>query len=285
MTINSDDFNKWIGKTETTADDVTLAPLNAMAATLDKKFQRFQVGDQIPALWHWAYFLHPAPQKKLAKDGHPERGDFLPPIPLPRRMWAGSRLHFISPIHAGDHLSRKSTIKNITIKEGKSGLLAFVNVLHEISTPSGTLLSEEHDIVYREKPSSDNSTSPRNTVAAPISSDFSARINPDPVFLFRYSALTFNGHRIHYDREYARLEEGYPGLIVHGPLLATLLIGTFAEHNPSAEIKKFEFRATNPVFDTNSFEVCGMNPNSDGEASVWIKNHNGNLCMQAQISV
>ena len=283
MTINSDDFSNWIGKTEKTTDDVTLAPLNAMAATLDKEAERFRPGDQIPSLWHWAYFLDPAPTTKIAKDGHPKRGGFLPPIPLPRRMWAGSRLHFINPINAGDHLSRKSTIKSISLKEGKSGSLAFVNVLHEISTPSEMVLSEEHDIVYREDHSSKRPGSSANKVAAPVSSNFSTLITPDPVFLFRYSALTFNGHRIHYDREYATQEEGYPGLIVHGPLLATLLIDTFAKHNPSFQIKKFEFRAINPVFDLNPFEVCGMNPNGDGQASVWVQDHEGNLCMQARI--
>ena len=178
-------------------------------------------------------------------------------------------------------MTRKSTIKNIAIKEGKSGLLFFVSVLHKISTISGLALSEEHDIVYRDTPSSKPSTS--SAKKAPSNSDFTNRIIPDPVFLFRYSALTFNGHRIHYDREYVTKEEGYPGLIVHGPLLATLLIDSFVEQHPSLKIKKFEFKAIYPVFDLHPFEVCGLHPNSDNEASLWVKDHEENLCMQAKI--
>ena len=281
MEINSGDYEKWIGKSESTTDELTLSPLNAMAATMDKNLTNFQPGDKIPDLWHWLFFLEPAPQAKIAKDGHPKRGEFLPPIPLPRRMWAGSRFDFIRPLRAGERVERNSIIKNVEIKEGRSGVLAFVSVLHEISDDTGIALSEEHNIVYRDNPSSKPSSP--FTKKAPNNSDYSRYITPDPVFLFRYSALTFNGHRIHYDREYVTKEEGYPGLIVHGPLLATLLIDSFAEQQPKFKITKFNFKAIHPVFDLHPFKVCGLNPNSENKASLWIEDHKGNLCMQSEI--
>ncbi len=283
MSTGENEFKQWIGRTETACDDLTVAPILAMSAMLDKESQAYAEGDQLPPLWHWLFFLNPAKQSNLAKDGHPERGGFLPPIPLPRRMWAGSRFDFHHPLCIGENISRQSTIKNITFKEGRSGKLAFVCVRHEISNLHGLAISEEHDIVYRSHAPAD--TSPSLSKPAPQNCDFSKSVNPDPVLLFRYSALTFNGHRIHYDRDYVTQEEGYPGLIVHGPLLATLMVELFVDRFPEKQLTKFEFTALEPVFDLDPFQVCGLNPNKINATELWIKNHTGSLCMKGLATI
>ena len=283
MSIEASRYNEWIGRSESSTDFLTLAPLRGLAATLNKEKLGFSPGDKIPSLWHWLYFLDPAKQSNLAIDGHAERGDFLPPIPLPGRMWAGSRFEFQKPLHAGEEIQRKSTIKSITIKEGRSGQLAFVTVCHEIGKEGEIAISEEHDIVYRNhaKP---NKIAPSGNIA-PVESDYSKTVVPDSILLFRYSALTFNGHRIHYDREYVTNEEGYPGLIVHGPLLATFISDLISEQVPGKNLTRFEFKAMNPVFDLNAFHVCGVNPNQNGQLELWIKDHADVLCMKASATL
>ena len=278
MSTGENEFKQWIGRTETTCDDLTIAPILAMAAMLDKKNMVYGRGDQLPPLWHWLFFLNPARQSTLARDGHPKRGDFLPPIPLPRRMWAGSRFDFHQPLCIGEKVSRQSTIKSIIFKEGRSGNLAFVCVRHEISGERNLSISEEHDIVYRGHTPTD--PPPPLPNPAPINCDFSKNVDPDPVLLFRYSALTFNGHRIHYDRDYVTQDEGYPGLIVHGPLLATLMIELFGDQYPDKQLTKFEFTAMNPVFDLDPFQVCGLDANKDNVTKLWVKDHAGSLCMK-----
>ncbi len=278
MSTGENEFKQWIGRTETTCDDLTIAPILAMAAMLDKKNMVYGRGDQLPPLWHWLFFLNPARQSTLARDGHPKRGDFLPPIPFPRRMWAGSRFDFHQPLCIGEKVSRQSTIKSIIFKEGRSGNLAFVCVRHEISGERNLSISEEHDIVYRGHTPTD--PPPPLPNPAPINCDFSKNVDPDPVLLFRYSALTFNGHRIHYDRDYVTQDEGYPGLIVHGPLLATLMIELFGDQYPDKQLTKFEFTAMNPVFDLDPFQVCGLDANKDNVTKLWVKDHAGSLCMK-----
>ncbi len=278
MSTGKNEFKQWIGRTETTCDDLTIAPILAMAAMLDKKNMVYGRGDQLPPLWHWLFFLNPARQSTLARDGHPKRGDFLPPIPFPRRMWAGSRFDFHQPLCIGEKVSRQSTIKSIIFKEGRSGNLAFVCVRHEISGERNLSISEEHDIVYRGHTPTD--PPPPLPNPAPINCDFSKNVDPDPVLLFRYSALTFNGHRIHYDRDYVTQDEGYPGLIVHGPLLATLMIELFGDQYPDKQLTKFEFTAMNPVFDLDPFQVCGLDANKDNVTKLWVKDHAGSLCMK-----
>ena len=283
MKINVDDYSQWVGKTLEINDELSLSPLNRMSATLDKKFKEFTNGDEVPPLWHWLYFLESTPQSMLAEDGHAKRGGFLPPIPLPRRMWAGSRFNFKAPLKAGEKVSRTSRIKDNKIKEGKTGSLAFVNVSHEIKTKTGVALMEEHDIVYRENPKTKAPSFSAKQLE--IKSDFSESFTPDPVVLFRYSALTFNGHRIHYDREYVTEVEGYPGLLVHGPFLATLMLDCFIKHHPGVKISNFEFKAHHPVFDLNPFKICGQNPNGDNQAELWVQDIEKNLCIRASVTV
>jgi 3-methylfumaryl-CoA hydratase len=271
----------WIGRTETIADTVTATPVAALAATLDRPAERPAQGTPLPPLWHWLYFLPLARQSEIGPDGHPKRGGFLPPVPLPRRMWAGSQLTLHAPLAVGDAIERTSTIDNVTSKHGRTGELVFVKVKHEISvrgadTPA---ITEFHDIVYREaaKPG-DAALPPQAAPAAPM---WEQPLQADDVLLFRYSALTFNGHRIHYDRKYVTEVEGYPGLIVHGPLLATLLLDLLRHRLPQATVARYEFRALRPVFDIHRFFVCGA-PQPDGHTvRLWIRDHEGALAMDA----
>ena len=271
-------WHTWLGRSEQRADVVTAAPLNAWAATLDRDDPDALPGTDVPPLAHWLYFLPVARQSQIGPDGHPQRGGFLPPIPLPRRMWAGGRLTFHQALQVGEAITRTSRIVNVDAKSGRSGALAFVTVRHEITGARGLAITEEHDIVYRNAPASD--AAPPPPPPAPANETFSRRIVPDPVLLFRFSALTFNGHRIHYDRTYVTEVEGYPGLIVHGPLIATLLLDLLGRERPGARIHRFAFTAKSPLFDLHPFDVCGR---FDGERNVvlWARNHEGALAMQA----
>jgi len=194
-------------------------------------------------------------------------------------MWAGGRLSFHHALHVGDGITRTSRIANVDAKSGRSGALAFVTVRHEVTDPRGLAITEEHDIVYREAARADAPAAAPQ--AARIDEAFSRRIVPDPVLLFRFSALTFNGHRIHYDRSYVTEVEGYPGLIVHGPLIATLLMDLLRRERPQARIQRFAFTAKSPLFDLHPFDVCGRFDNSDRHVELWARNHQGALAMQA----
>ena len=276
-------LQEWVGKTESLKDVITAAPMKALSATLDRPDPVPSSGSFLPELWHWLYFLPHARQSEIGPDGHPKRGGFLPPVPLPRRMWAGSRLEWIKPMVLGDSIERVSKIESVTHKSGRSGDLIFVLVHHEIFNQSGLALVEEHDIVYRDAPGSDDK--PVAPTAAPLEAKWAKTITPDDVLLFRYSALTFNGHRIHYDRKYVTEVEGYPGLIVHGPLIATLLVDLIRQSIPESKLKRFEFRAIRPTFDINPFTVSAI-PDLEADPSgktikVWSEDHEGWLTMQA----
>jgi 3-methylfumaryl-CoA hydratase len=278
MTMNPKD---WIGKSEAVGDVVTATPYAALSATLDRAAERPPDGTPLPALWHWLYFLPLHRQSEIGTDGHAMRGGFLPPIPLPRRMWAGSQFQFGKPLRIGDTLTRTSTIEDVTEKSGRTGSLVFVKVRHEIRRQGDAeiALTELHDIVYREASKPDDvSPLPK---AAPSHSRWARQWVPDDVLLFRYSALTFNGHRIHYDRRYVTQVEGYPGLIVHGPLIATLLLDLLRHQRPDAEVTRYEFRAIRPLFDLHPFFVCGE-PQPDGNSiRLWARDHEGFLTMDA----
>ena len=277
--MNITHLQEWIGKTETRWDVVTAAPVAALAATLDLETGDPKPGDPLPPLWHWLYFLPFHRQSELGPDGHAKRGGFLPPIDLPRRMWAGGRLGFHRSLRVGANITRVSRIADVTFKEGRSGPLVFVLVRHEISDGDGLALSEEHDIVYREH--SRPGESALKPQPAPMNAEWERIIHPDDVLLFRYSALTFNGHRIHYDRRYATEVEGYPGLVVHGPLIATLLVELVRAKLPAATVMHFEFRAVSPIFDTADFSVAGK-PEPEGKTiRLWAANASGALAMTA----
>ena len=275
------DLKEWVGRSESVSDIVTATPYAALSATFDRPPERPPAGTPLPPLWHWLYFLPLAAQSDIGPDGHPKRGGFLPPVPLPRRMWAGSQLDFHRPLRVGDALTRTSTIADVTEKTGRTGTLVFVKVRHEIRRGDETdvALTEFHDIVYREAPTKDDvAPAPK---AAAATSTWERKWIPNDVLLFRYSALTFNGHRIHYDRRYVTEVEGYPGLIVHGPMVATLLLDLLRHQLPDAQVARYEFRAVRPVFDINPFYVCGE-PQPDGKTiKLWAKDHEGWLTMDA----
>lgn len=282
MAESSDtNLREWIGSSETATDVITATPYAALSATLDRPAERPPAGTRLPALWHWLYFLPLYRQSEVGPDGHARRGGFLPPVPLPRRMWAGSQLEFHRPLRVGDAVTRTSTIVDVAEKTGRTGLLVFCKVRHEIrrNDEPGVALTEFHDIVYREAPKPGDVAPPPQ--AAPAKAAWEKKWVPDDVLLFRYSALTFNGHRIHYDRRYVTEVEGYPGLVVHGPLIATLLLDLLRRQLPEAEVARYEFRAVRPIFDINHFCVCGE-PLPDGKGfHLWAKDHVGWLTMDA----
>lgn len=266
----------WTGKTEERQDEVTAAPVAGLSATLD--IAAPAAGDELPPIWHWLYFLPNAPQSELGADGHPRLGGFLPPVPLSRRMWAGSRIQWLAPLRVGDRMQRVSTIQSLAHKAGRSGDLVFVTVRHEISRGGELAIREEQDIVYR-APARPGDPAPAPQ-AAPTDATWKRDMVADPVLLFRFSALTFNAHRIHYDRTYAKDVEQYPGLVVHGPLQATLLLDLVRRQQPQARLASFSFRAMSPIFDGQPFQACGA-PQAGG-ARLWTQGANGHLAMQAE---
>ena len=280
MSDDATALESWIGRSEQVADQATQAQAQALAATLDREGPGLEPGDPLPPLWHWIYFTPKAPAHEIGPDGHPKRGGFLPPVALPRRMWAGGRFEFRQPIRVGDALTRTSTIADVRRREGRSGTLVFVTVRHEIGRDGLVLLTEEHDIVYRDLPRPD-APAPEPE-RAPTDESTARRVVPDPVLLFRYSALTFNGHRIHYDRSYVTEVEGYPGLIVHGPLIATLLIGEAERQRPGLRVGRFEFKAVHPLFDVDPFEVCCRFGSGNG-IDLWARDKEGRLAMRARL--
>ncbi|MBP5991834.1 MAG: MaoC family dehydratase N-terminal domain-containing protein [Proteobacteria bacterium] len=268
----------WIGRSETLRDQITAAPVRGLNATLDHPAIAVENGTPLFPLWHWLYFLPQHRQSEIGPDGHAKRGGFLPPVPLPRRMWAGSQFEFRAPVRVGDAVERSSTIADVTTKEGRSGKLVFVKVRHELrcNGAADPAIVEFHDIVYRDakKP---GDVEPPPTPAA--QGDWQREIVPDDVLLFRYSALTFNGHRIHYDRQYVTQVEGYPGLIVHGPLIATLLMDLVRRHAPDAQVASFRFKAVRPTFDLHPFKLNGRREGN--EVKLWAQDHEGWLTMDA----
>nr|WP_315230405.1 MaoC family dehydratase N-terminal domain-containing protein [uncultured Albidiferax sp.] len=271
----------WVGRSETVTDTATPTPFAALSATLDWPSERPAPGTPLPSLWHWLYFLPLHRQSDIGADGHAKRGGFMPPVPLPRRMWAGSDFVFHQPLLIGDTLERTSTIADVQEKTGRTGNLVFVKVRHEVRRNGSheVALTEHHNIVYRAAASPDDVAPP--PVLAPTHAAWSRAIVPDDVLLFRYSALTFNGHRIHYDRQYVTTVEGYPGLIVHGPLIATLLMDLLRRQLPEARVRQFAFKAVRPTFDIHPFSVHGE-PSADGKAiHLWGRDHEGFLTMDA----
>ncbi|MDP9054505.1 MAG: MaoC family dehydratase N-terminal domain-containing protein [Acidobacteriota bacterium] len=277
--LDLEHLTQWIGRSETREDEVTAAPVAALAATLDIDQRYPKPGDPLPPLWHWLYFLPFPRQSDLGPDGHEKRGAFLPPVDLPRRMWAGSRLHFRNPLRVGEQITRISRIADVRLKEGRNGPLVFVLVRHEIANAQGIALEEEHDIVYRGHPQP-GLPAPAPP-PAPAVSEWERAVHPDDALLFRYSALTFNAHRIHYDRRYATEVEGYPGLVVHGPLIATLLLDLVRRRLPGANVGRFEFRAVSPIFNTADFAICGKPEADSSSIGLWAKGPRDELAVTA----
>lgn len=276
--IDLDHLRGWIGREEQGAELLTPAITARFNATFDLE-GAVENGSVAPALIHLCLAPPAAPTARLGPDGHPARGGFLPPVPLPRRMWAGGSMVFHDAIRVGETVSRRSVIRDVTVKEGRSGTLCFVTVEHRIESDTRLVIEERQDIVYRDAAPADASTA-TNPPPAP-QGRHQRWIEPSPPLLFRYSALTFNGHRIHYDNPYARGEEGYPGLIVHGPLQATLLM-QFAEDLHGARPRRFEFRNLSPLFDTAPFR---LNAEADGDGMrLWTASAEGPVAMEGRVT-
>jgi 3-methylfumaryl-CoA hydratase len=275
------DLESWIGKRQERVDFVNPNLLAAWNATLDRDDPFPRDGDPVAPGFHWTLFTPIARQSELWIDGHAQRGGFLPPVPLPRRMWAGSRLELHRPLVVGARVQKTSVVAAIQEKRGRSGTLVFVTVRHTISDEAGVAIEEEQDLVYRDAPPR-GAPAPQPPVEPAPRGTWRREITPDPVLLFRYSALTFNGHRIHYDRPYATGEEGYGGLVVHGPLIATLLLDLVRRSRPDAMITRFTFRGVRPTVDTSSFMLEGSPGAREGQLKLWSTENGGQVGVEAE---
>lgn len=272
------DLDDWVGREEQSSDVLYPTPARALALTLDQRDDHLVKGARLPELWHWLYFLPLVPTSELGVDGHPRRGGFLPPIALERRMWAGGRLTFHRDLHLGERVIRTSRIVSIEPKQSRAGPMVLITVGHEVASDDGLAVEEEQDIVYLPKPRS-YAAPP----ATPVGDDvaWTDEVRLDPVLLFRFSALTFNSHRIHYDLPYATQEEHYPDLVVHGPLQAVLLMDAAARHHPDRRAARFAFRATRPIFASDRCLISGRT--IGGGLEVVTANGAGDIAMRAEI--
>ena len=274
------ELQAWVGKSQTTHSDLPRFQAEALAAAIDATATP-NIGDSLPLPWHWLYFLDPVRRDGTGDDGHPQKGGFLPPVPLPRRMWAAGKLEVTKPLTLGLAAEKASVITSVEEKDGRSGKLVFVNLRHEFRQAEKLCITEQQNLVYREAPQE------RNPLPAGKKIDsepqFTRKITPDPILLFRFSALTYNAHRIHYDRAYAVNEELYPALVVHGPLLATLLLNLAYENLPNARIETFSFRAVRPTFDSQPIQLCGRR--SGNQLLLWSEDHEGYCCMKAEATM
>ncbi len=278
MSQNLEQLKQWIGQRESAVDYVTIPLVERLAATLDRDDPMPKPGDALPVGWYSTLFPRVVRQSQIGPDGHPKRGDFLPPVPLPRRMFAGRRITFHADLQVGDEVRRESTIKDVTSKEGRSGQMVFVTVTTNILSPRGLAVSEEQDIVYRGDP--DPNAPPPAPQPAPGKAVWSRVVTPDPVTLFRYSALTFNGHRIHYDHPYVTKVEGYPDLVMNGGM-TTLLVFELARANAATPLKFIASRNVRPMFVNRPFTVCGE-PAADGKtAKLWVVDDQNALSLSA----
>ena len=275
--LDLDHLRKWIGRSTAASDIVTAQLVKGLRATLFQDVGEPKLGDAAPFTVHWCLAQPVFSMSMLGPDGHPTRGGFLPPVPLPRRMWAGGELEFLDPLRVGDRATRTSLISDVTVKTGSTGTLCFVSVAHEVTTSRGTAIRERQDIVYREMGGAPSA--PVKAPPPPPAAKHRETHVSDPVLLFRYSALTFNGHRIHYDRDYVTKVEGYPGLIFHGPLQAALIVELAAKLHGSTPPKKFSYRGVQPLFEGSEFSINAND--DDARMELWTANAEGQPTMKA----
>lgn len=271
-------LRSWIGREEVVEEVIGPMPVRMLAATLDHDDPAPRDGDPIPPLSHWTQLIPTHRQSELAEDGHARRGPFMPPVPLPRRMFAGGRTQFLKPLRIGEVARRTGRVTELVAKEGRSGRLVFASVRQEIEGSDGLALIEEQDIVYREPPQAAAQASPTGG-APPRTAEYSREYLPDDAMLFRYSALIFNAHRIHYDRRYATEVEHYPGLVVHGQLVATCL-ADLAVREWGRPLAHFSFRALAPLFDASPFTVAGAQRGDT--LDLWACDASGRVTMTAE---
>jgi 3-methylfumaryl-CoA hydratase len=280
----ADMLQEWIGRQQEASDEVSLAAIKRLAALLDVPPRPYKRGDAIPKGWYVVLFAPEERQSLLGSDGHPEKGQFIPPVALPRRMFAGRRVGFHDALRIGDEVNRLSRIARIEPKQGRSGKMCFVTVRHEISGPRGLAVVEEHDIVYREEPKPGAPKTATAPAPAAGSAEWTRSIVPDNVLLFRYSAATFNSHRIHYDIDYVRNTEGYPDLVVNGGLM-TLLLWELATSKSGRELKSSSSRNLKALFVNRPITVCGMPVATENKARMWALDAEGDLAIEAELEL
>ena len=277
------DYSAWIGKSETEHGVASAYAADYFTATLDRDDPPFRDSDPLPPAWHYFYFHEIVPLAETGPDGHLAKGLFMPPLPFPRRLWAGSRMTFASPIRIGERVRKVVTISDISVKEGRAGPMGFVTMTQDVFGADGRLTTrEERTQVYCEVADPGAPKPPPRP--APADPAWSRAVHPTPVLLFRYSALTMNCHRIHYDLDYAREVEGCPGLLVHGPLTMTLMLDLFRREMPDARIESFDLRAVAPVYDTMDFSVHGARGDEPGKCTLWAMTGEGALAMTADVA-
>ena len=293
------DLSQWVGRRQEMVETISPVQVRQMAAALDDRARLdHPASAPLPAGWHWCYFNPTAQQSGLGEDGHPAKGDFLPPVAQPRRMWAGSRLVWQRAFSVGREVTKATEIQSVARKQGRSGEMVFVTLAHRYSDDQGLVLTEEHDIVYRDAPDEAERDQLRATGQRIASGEHAFErqgewvkaVRTDEVMLFRYSAATFNGHRIHYDQPYCRDVEGYPGLVVHGPLIATLLLDWVERElapalGTAGFVSAFSFKAKSPTFHLSGFHLHARRSEHGGGLDVWSTNNLGQVGLDGRISL
>ena len=280
VAVDIEHLRQWVGREQLVEQIIEPFAAVAMSGLLDRAAPP-AVGDALPLPWHWLYFLETPARAVIGVDGHPQVGGFLPPVPLPRRMWAAGTLQCEASLRLGAVARKRSTVRSVDMKQGRSGPLVFVTVDHLLEQDGRTCIREEQNIVYREAATAPVPLPPGEKATKPA--QWTAPLRPDPALLFRFSALTYNGHRIHYDRDYAVREEFYPALVVHGPLLATALLDLLVRVRPGAWVRSFAFRALRPAFDTDTLRLCAA---AEGDAvGLWTEDSLGNIGMTARATL
>ena len=282
--ISIDEWRSWIGNSETVVDHVTPRLAASNHATFDLDGTAPVTGEAVPAGFHWLLCPPIAPWRELGPDGHPARGGFLPPVPLPRRMWAGSTIELHEALRVGDEVTRTSTVGPLSAKRGRSGELVFLEVDHRFEVDGELRVRERQRVVYREQPPADAPVpGPAEPEPLPQAAPI-RRVVPDTTMLFRYSAITFNGHRIHYDADYCRDEEGYPGCVIHGPITGTLLLQGAQAVGGGRPIATLDFRARSPAFIGDSVNVYAQpgEAHESGPVALRALKDDGTLIMSAE---
>jgi 3-methylfumaryl-CoA hydratase len=277
-----DELKAHVGRRESATDVVTAAPANLLRLAFGRDERELGPGDALPPGWQCLYFLPRFPPEGLRPDGSPLDTGVIPPMPLPRRMFAGERFRFHRPLRIGDSVRRETELADIAVKSGGTGTLVFATVVQRIFTPEGLAIEEERRTVFREEVQPGERNQAPRREPAPADTPWRRRIVPDPVLLFRFSALTFNSHRIHYDRPWAMEREGYPGLVVHGPLTSTLLLDFARDHAAGRAFQTYETQARAPLFDTAPFELRGRLTIDGRGAELWAVTPEGTVAMSAR---
>jgi 3-methylfumaryl-CoA hydratase len=282
-TLDVDDLKKHIGRTQTVTDVLHPGPANLLRLAFGRPGPELENGDPLPPAWLALYFLPRYGPDALRPDGSPRDAGVVPPMPMPRRMFAGERVRFHRALRLGEAVRRETTLADISLKSGSTGALVFATVVNRVFAGDVLAVEDERRTVFREEvKAGERNQAPRRD-PAPIDVPWRRRVTPDPVLLFRFSALTYNSHRIHYDLRWATETEGYPGLVVHGPLTTTLLIDFARDFNPGRSIREYSTQARAPLFDVAPFELRGR-PTADGHgAELWAVTPEGTIAMSAEV--